>query len=90
MAEIANRLAASSDGRFLLGLGVSRERLIGEEYVFPLAKMRSYLDELDAAGHPAAQRCLAALRSRMLELSAARGLGTHPCFVPPRTYGSGM
>ncbi|MFT7649239.1 MAG: putative F420-dependent oxidoreductase [Candidatus Poriferisodalaceae bacterium] len=83
VAEIANHLAASTGGRFLLGLGVSHERLIGEEYVTPLAKMRSYLDELDAAGHPPEQRCLAALRPKMLELSAARSLGTHSYFVPP-------
>ena len=48
-AETAALRAASGD-RFLLGLGVSHELLIGEEYVVPLAKMRSYLDELDAAG----------------------------------------
>ena len=48
-AETASLRAASGD-RFVLGLGVSHERLIGEEYVAPLAKMRSYLDELDGTG----------------------------------------
>ena len=38
-------LSSTSGGRFLLGLGVSHEAMLGEEYVAPLAKMRSYLDE---------------------------------------------
>lgn len=76
-------LSDASGGRFLLGLGVSHERLIGEEYVAPLAKMRSYLDELDAAGQGPEVRALAALRPRMLRLSAERSAGAHPYFVPP-------
>ena len=81
-AETASLRAASGD-RFVLGLGVSHERLIGEEYVAPLAKMRSYLDELDAAGQSPEVRVLAALRSRMLELARSRSAGAHPYFVPP-------
>ena len=81
-AETAALRAASGD-RFLLGLGVSHELLIGEEYVAPLAKMRSYLDELDAAGQSPAVRVLAALRARMLGLAASRSAGAHPYFVPP-------
>ena len=76
-------LRAASGDRFVLGLGVSHERLIGEEYVAPLAKMRSYLDELDAAGQQPGVRLLGALRARMLELSASRTAGAHPYFVPP-------
>jgi len=81
-AETASLRAAGSD-RFLLGLGVSHERLIGEEYVAPLAKMRSYLDELDATGQSPDVRVLAALRPRMLELARSRSSGAHPYFVPP-------
>ncbi len=81
-AETASLRAASGD-RFVLGLGVSHERLIGEEYVAPLAKMRSYLDELDAAGQSPDVRVLAALRPRMLELARSRSAGAHPYFVPP-------
>jgi probable F420-dependent oxidoreductase len=46
--------------------------------------MRSYLDELDAAGHPVPpeSRILAALGPRMLELSRDRSAGAHPYFVP--------
>ena len=81
-AETASLRAASGD-RFVLGLGVSHERLIGEEYVAPLAKMRSYLDELDGTGQSPDVRVLAALRPRMLELARSRSAGAHPYYVPP-------
>ncbi|MDG2112258.1 MAG: LLM class flavin-dependent oxidoreductase [Actinomycetota bacterium] len=41
VAQTANELAAGSGGRFLVGLGVSHERLIGDEYVTPLATLQS-------------------------------------------------
>ena len=84
--EVAARtaeLSTSSGGRFLLGLGVSHELLIQAEYVAPLSKMRSYLDELDAAGQPPDVRALAALRPKMLHLAAERSAGAHPYFMPP-------
>lgn len=65
------------------GSGVSHEVLIGEEYVAPLAKMRSYLDELDGHGEWPEHRVLAALGPRMLRLAAERAAGAHPYFVPP-------
>jgi len=76
-------LGDESGGRFLLGLGVNHDRRIDAEYVKPLAKVRSYLDELDAAGQSPETRVLAALRPRMLELAATRAGGAHPYFVPP-------
>jgi probable F420-dependent oxidoreductase len=85
-AEVA---AATADlqeengGRFVLGLGVSHQPLIGESYVAPLKKMNDFLDQLDAAGQPASDRVVAALRQRMLELSRDRAAGSHPYFVPP-------
>ncbi len=96
VAEAARRLDDRHGGRFLLGLGVSHGPLIGDDYVAPLEKMVSYLDALDAAGHPSSQRALAALRPKMLRLAAARSVGAHPYFVPPehsvvarRTLGPG-
>jgi probable F420-dependent oxidoreductase len=83
VAATSARLAQSSGDRFVLGLGVSHSMLIGEDYVAPLTKMESYLDELDTHAQPAAQRVLAALRPRMLKLSATRAAGAHPYFVPP-------
>jgi probable F420-dependent oxidoreductase len=83
VAETSARLRRSSGNRFLLGLGVSHQVLIGDEYVAPLAKMRSYLDELDAHGERPENRVLAALGPRMLRLAAERAAGAHPYFVPP-------
>ena len=85
-AEVAvttARLNEQHGGRFLLGLGVSHERLIKEEYVAPLAKMAAYLDQLDGAGQPRDVRVLAALRRRMLDVARDRAAGAHPYFVPP-------
>ena len=46
--------------------------------------MTGFLDGLDAASPavPAERRCVAALGPKMLDLSAARSLGTHPYFTP--------
>ena len=85
VAQTVSKLRADSGGRFLLGLGGSHKFLIGDDYdkISPLAKMQSYLDELDAAGLPAEDRLLGALGPKMLALSAERTAGTHPCFIPP-------
>lgn len=84
-AQESNKLRADSGDRFLLGLGGSHRELIGDDYdkVSPLAKMRSYLAELDAAGLPAERRFLGALGPKMLELSAERSLGAHPLLITP-------
>jgi probable F420-dependent oxidoreductase len=83
VAATTARLNNQHGGRLLLGLGVSHERLIKEEYVAPLAKMTAYLDQLDEAGQPPEVRVLAALRRRMLDLARNRAAGAHPYFVPP-------
>lgn len=91
MANGARTLAESFPGRFILGLGVSHEPAVkrrGGAYEKPLAHMRSYLDAMDkarsSAPEPArpADRVLAALGPKMLELSAERTAGAHPYFVP--------
>ena len=84
VAQTVSKLRADSGGRFLLGIGGSHKFLIGDAYdkISPLAKMRNYLDELDAAGLPAEDRLLGALGPKMLALSAERTAGAHPCFIP--------
>jgi probable F420-dependent oxidoreductase len=79
------KLTAAHPGRFLLGLGVSHAFLADGRYRRPLAKMREYLDDLDAAQPrvPAAERVLAALGPRMLELARDRSAGAHPYLVTP-------
>jgi probable F420-dependent oxidoreductase len=78
-------LSDAYEGRFLLGLGVSHEALVGERYEPPLPTMRAYLDSLDAAAPPVPRdsRVIAALGPKMLELAAKRSLGTHPYLVTP-------
>ena len=78
--------------RFLLGIGVSHQPMVegvhGGTYDKPYSTMVSYLDAMDRglffASPPVAapQRVLAALGPKMLQLSAARGIGAHPYFVP--------
>lgn len=82
-------LTASHGERFLLGIGVSHAPLIDSRepgrYRKPLAATRAYLDELDAAEQPVpvANRVLAALGPKMLDLAAARSRGAHPYLVTP-------
>jgi len=70
--------------RFLLGVGVGHPEKT-QEYKKPLAKMRDYLDGLDAADPPVPpdERIVAALRPKMLDLAAERSLGAHPYFTTP-------
>jgi len=80
--------------RFLLGIGVSHQRLLevrGEEYRKPLAFMRDYLAAMDSAYEVyravppdrRPPRLLAALGPKMLELAGAAADGAHTYFVPP-------
>jgi probable F420-dependent oxidoreductase len=92
MAAGARTLADAFPGRFILGLGVSHSGAVGRrghEYAArPLAKMREYLDAMDAArlSSPVPDlppaRVLAALRPRMLGLAAQQADGVHSYFVP--------
>ena len=85
-------LAELSDGRFVLGLGVSHAHLVtgvrGHAYGRPVATMRAYLDAMAKAPYVGvapreeAPIVLAALRPRMLELARERARGAHPYFVP--------
>ncbi len=78
--------------RFLLGLGVSHQPMVEgvhlHDYGKPYSSMVAYLDAMDRGMYFAAQpstepkRVLAALGPKMLKLSADRGLGAHPYFVP--------
>ncbi|OBB71615.1 LLM class F420-dependent oxidoreductase [Mycobacterium sp. 852014-52144_SCH5372336] len=91
-ADVAARYASLTDShgeRFLLGIGVSHAPLIDSKepglYRKPLAATRKYLDDIDATPQPVpvANRVLAALGPKMLELSATRARGAHPYLVTP-------
>src|SRR5712691_3287827 len=87
-------LNEQSNGRFLLGLGVSHKPTVstlrGHTYGKPVATMRAYLEAMRAAPYLAPpppeppRTILAALGPRMLALSAELADGAHPYNVPPR------
>jgi len=91
MASAQRGLNEQSDGRFLLGLGVSHvpmvEGLRGHTYGKPVATMRAYLKGMHAAPYQAPEPkekpllVLAALGPRMLALSAELADGSHPYCV---------
>src|SRR3954454_14139297 len=76
------RLVRDFPGRFLLGIGIGHPEATAE-YTTPLARMRAFFDGLDTAPDavPREERVAAALGPKMLDLVAARSLGTHTYFV---------
>lgn len=88
MAAAQRGLNEQSNGRFLLGLGVSHRPMVdtlrGHDYGKPVATMRAYLEAMRAAPYraplPAAppRTVIAALGPRMLALSAELADGAHP------------
>ena len=76
-------LRAEFPGRFVLGIGIGHPEATSD-YRRPLKAMREFLDGLDSspAPPPVQERCLAALRPRMLELARERSAGAHTYFVP--------
>jgi len=89
--QAARTLSDASGDRFLLGLGVSHRPMVdsrGHRYARPVAAMRDYLEQMEAADDavdPAqpVRTILAALRPPMLRLAAERSLGAHPYLVTP-------
>jgi probable F420-dependent oxidoreductase len=91
----AMTLSEATDGRFVLGLGVSHphlaEKLRGHRFAKPLSHMRDYLAAYRGAVYrgPAAQSAsepmvlVAALRERMTELAATAADGAFPYLVTP-------
>ena len=91
-AQNRQTLAELSDGRFVLGLGVSHPPMAALhqlEWVPPLRKMRDYLDAIDATqvdAPPApalAPIWLAANGPKLLELVAQRCDGANTYLLPP-------
>jgi probable F420-dependent oxidoreductase len=76
------RIDSQYPGRFLLGLGIGHPEAV-TDYRSPLDTITAYLDELDAAGVPAAGRVLAALGPKVLSIAARRTAGAHPYLTTP-------
>ncbi|MCY7300352.1 MAG: LLM class F420-dependent oxidoreductase [Ilumatobacteraceae bacterium] len=89
-AEQHAALTAEHGHRFLCGLGIGHRPFIDMviapgTYQNPVETMARYLDGLDTAETPlaSADRVLAALGPKMLELARTRTAGTHPYLVTP-------
>jgi probable F420-dependent oxidoreductase len=96
MAVSKYTLCEQSGGRFILGIGVSHERVVegrrGHVYGKPLTTMRSYLDSMDRVGYQAPMPAekprvvLAALGPKMMALAGERTDGAMPfCVTPEHT-----
>jgi len=93
MQQAANTVAEQSNGRFVLGLGVSHAPFVVDlrrlDYSRPLTQMRAYLAAMDKAPYSAVPpaepptRILAALGPKMLELARDAADGAHPYFTTP-------
>jgi probable F420-dependent oxidoreductase len=93
MANGQRGLAEQSEGRFLLGVGVSHrpsvEGLRGHAYGPPVATMRAYLRAMRDTPYPAPPPpepppvIVAALRPRMMALAAELADGAHPYNTTP-------
>src|SRR3954454_21016866 len=75
-------LRAEVPERFMLGIGIGHPEATSE-HRRPRTAMRAFLDGLDAspAPPPVAERALAALRPKMLELAGEAAAGPHTYFV---------
>jgi probable F420-dependent oxidoreductase len=92
-AAAQKTLAEQSNGRFLLGLGVSHRPMVegvrGHKYESPVATMRAYLERMATAPYaafPPAEpppTVIAALGPQMLKLAATKTKGAHPYFTTP-------
>lgn len=91
MASAARTVSEISDGRFILGIGVSHKPVVanrGHSYDKPYSLMRQYLPRLKEGLKSSAMTSqipilIAALHPKMLDLVASEADGTHPYFVPP-------
>ena len=82
-----------TEGRFLLGIGVSHKHLVsgirGHEYKKPVATMRNYVEAMAKATFLAPKPevdvpiVLAALRQNMTKLAGSATAGSHPYLTPP-------
>src|SRR5499427_775143 len=94
MANGQRGLSEQSDGRFLLGIGVSHRPMVqgvrGHSYGRPVATMRSYLEAMRAAPYQAPMprekplTIVAALGPRVMALSSELADGAHPYNTTPQ------
>ena len=93
MSAASKTVAELSNGRFLLGIGVSHKPLVanlrGHSYDKPYSYMKEYVPRMKSALYRAPMPrdelpvVIAALHPKMLQLAASETNGTHTYFVPP-------
>jgi probable F420-dependent oxidoreductase len=93
LRAVQQTLAEATDGRFVLGLGVSHAPMVtglrGHDYGKPVATMRKTLETMKKALYMGpvpkeeAPVVIAALRPKMLALAAELCTGAHPYNSPP-------
>lgn len=82
VAEAYHRVVQTYPDRFVLGIGIGHPEAT-EQYRKPYDTLVDYLDRLDALEVPRERIVLAALRGKVLRLSADRTAGAHPYLVTP-------
>jgi probable F420-dependent oxidoreductase len=92
-AAAQKTLDEQSNGRFVLGLGVSHKPMVedvrGHDQGKPLSFMSAYLDAMAASPYTAAvppttgTTVIGALHPKMLALAASKTAGAHPYLMPP-------
>jgi probable F420-dependent oxidoreductase len=83
VAASYHRIEGRVPDRFLLGIGVGHPESTSD-YTRPYKALTDYLDVLDAEGVAPAQRVVAALGPKVLQLSADRSAGAHPYLTTPQ------
>jgi probable F420-dependent oxidoreductase len=81
VAQSFHRVNARFPGRFVLGVGIGHREMSGDVYQKPFPTLTKYVDRLLELGVPGDQIILAALRSKVLELSRSKTAGALPYFT---------
>lgn len=82
VAALQHRAERLHPGRLLLGVGAGHAELVGEAHRKPYSAMAEYVTDLDNLGVPGDDVVLAALRDKMLQLSADKTAGALPAWMP--------
>ncbi|KAA0115253.1 TIGR03620 family F420-dependent LLM class oxidoreductase [Mycolicibacterium sp. P9-22] len=81
VAESFHRVDGRHPGRFVLGVGIGHREMSGDVYQKPFPALTKYVDRLLELDVPGDQIILAALRSKVLELSKTKTAGALPYFT---------
>lgn len=83
LAESHVRIRSNHPGRFLLGVGIGHPESV-DRYADPIAKIDTYLSELESSGVGGDEIVLAALGPTVLRIAGERTAGAHPYLTTHR------